>query len=359
MLLKLLAHSDFPQRACEILRACIFAECDAIQNQCSLGPNSESSIFCETVICSETVPAGLFVKLLAHAVSASTRSNPLSNCMLLIRDCSEKVLACITSSCPDPAENAFLDPRPTLAESWYLLMVALIDGAMVDGAVESILVDTFVAFVSLLFYPSMAKTLEERRRDPGMSLDGPQTLAATIFLEKFFRLGFQPVAMAGRKLACIVPIDWTGLQALNIDPQLYGISIVGAALFRANQGSLPPWAVESIPEVYCSFFYALNKDVAAFAGILRISMEIRLSLTSGKSFGMVQPGSLLSGKVFDGLSETAKTTFITDVRKLCEKDDAASWRRMKAIVKQACGGKKKETDFGQKPPLTRWEFFRV
>jgi hypothetical protein len=88
-------------------------------------------------------------------------------------------------------------------------------------------------------------------------------------------------------------------------------------------------------------------------------MEIRLSPQASTPFGRVQPGDLFSGKMFAQFSEKAKITFIADVTKLCEKDDNASWRRMKAIVKQACGGKKKETDFGQKPALTRWDFTRI
>lgn len=331
--------------------------------QCTLGPFSSSSIFCEEIISSESVPAGLFIKILADAIlssgSTKTQPIPLLNCLDIIHSCKDIILTCITLPCPDPAENAFFDPRPTIAESWFLLMNGLMETGMIDNAIESILIDTCVAFVSLLYNPSMAKTIEERRRDPGMSLDGPQSRTGILFLENFFLLGFRPLQIAGQKLASIVQIDNAALHQWCGDQQFYGIAIIGASLFRANQGSLPPWAVESIPDVYSAFFHALNSDAVAFVVVIRLSMEIRLSPDATAAFGMVQRSQLLSGRYFGSMSEKGKSTFLDEVTKLCQKNDNASWRRMKAIVKQACGGKKKETDFGQKPALTKWEFFRT
>jgi hypothetical protein len=40
---------------------------------------------------------------------------------------------------------------------------------------------------------------------------------------------------------------------------------------------------------------------------------------------------------------------------LAKEDSIASWKRLKVIIKQACGGKKKDTDFNQRPALTRWD----
>jgi hypothetical protein len=239
-------------------------------------------------------------------------------------------------------------------------MTSLIETNMADNSVvETMLIDTCVIFITMLFYPSTtAKTLEERRLDPGMSLDGPQSRTALMLLEKFMGLGYDRLLVVGRRLSAIVSIDTLSLQRWCDITDSYGISIIGAALFRANQGALPPWAVEFIPEIYRALFYALKRDVAAYAIVMRLSMEVRLSPQT-LTFANVLPGNLLSGRFFAGFSEKAKTTFIDDIIKITQKDDTSSWRRMKALVKQACGGKKKETDFEQKPPLTKWEFFRV
>ena len=64
---------------------------------------------------------------------------------------------------------------------------------------------------------------------------------------------------------------------------------------------------------------------------------------------------LLSGKFFERMSDAAKTNFLDQARALSEEDTTASWRRLKTLIKQACGGKKKDTDFNQKPALTRWD----
>jgi hypothetical protein len=362
MMIQRTATHCFPLRASEILISFIRAECLAIETQCSLGPNNISSIFCEDAINCDGIPAGLYIKVLSEAiVSVKTASDmqKLSNVINIICDCKDVVLACITHRCPDPGGHAFSDPRPTLAESWFLLMSNIIDSMPIDSNTELILIDSFAAFVSMLFYPSMEKTLNARRMDPGMSLDGAQSLAALLFVERFLRLGHDMLYKAGQKLHSIIPVDVDEFRKWHGDVNLVGTAIIGAAFFRANQGALAPWAVETVPEMYSAFFQSLRKDVSLFTTIIRLSMEIRMSPLNFVAFPSLKPGQLLSGRIFEGISEKAKISFVTDVMTVCQKDDLASWRRMKAIVKQACGGKKKETDFSQKPSFTKWEFFRI
>jgi hypothetical protein len=352
----------FPFRATEILISFIREECNAIEKQCALGSNSSSFIFCEEAIFADGVPAGLYIKALSDAIASvkpSVDIQGLGNILHVVCDCKDDVLACITHRCADPDEHIFADPRPTLTECWFLLMSTIIDSNLVDVRTEVVLIDSFAAFVSMLFYPSMEKTLSARRLDPGMSLDGAQSLAALLFVERFLRLGHDTLYKAGQKVLSVLPIDVDEFRKWHNDDTLVGASIIGAAFFRANQGSLPPWAVETVPDVYSALFQSLRKDVALFGTVIRLSMEIRLANVTVPAFPNLKPGQLLSGRSFEGISEKAKMSFVTDVMALCEKDDLASWRRMKAIVKQACGGKKKETDFSQKPAFTKWDFFRV
>jgi hypothetical protein len=72
----------------------------------------------------------------------------------------------------------------------------------------------------------------------------------------------------------------------------------------------------------------------------------------------VQPGQLLAGIYFENMSEKAKSMFLEDIKRLSQQGDAASWRRMKVLIKQACGGKK-EAEYNQKPAMTKWQFERI
>lgn len=120
----------------------------------------------------------------------------------------------------------------------------------------------------------------------------PKVWCCRRFLASYFELGPSALQSAARKLSAVVLIDEGSVQFFSSDLNIRGISIIGAALFRAVQGSLPPWAVESIPEVYCSLFAALDKDPTRFEQILGLSMEVRLSQTV-EGFGGVKPGQLL------------------------------------------------------------------
>lgn len=345
---------------------CVSTECESIHRQCNAGPSSTSAIFVDGVVSPESVPAGLFVRALAEVIQSDNDARPdertfaLSNCIHALTSLQDLVLATITLPCPDPRDGAFIDPRPTLTEAWLQAMIALAESRSVDPAVEALLVQSCVAMVSLILYSSLGKTVSERMNDPGMSLDGPQSLAMTTFLGAFFRIGAGVLQAAGQRLLCTVPVNIDSVQGLCQDRNFQGVAVIGAALFRSCQGSLPPWAIESIPEVYSSLFEALGEDVEAFGLLMQLSMELRLSRSeTGQGFGGVAAGQLLSGRFFENMSDNAKVTFIGEAKQLSKKGGDASWRRLKGLIKQACGGKKKETDFNQKPSPTRWEFERV
>ena len=193
------------------------------------------------------------------------------------------------------------------------------------------------------------KKRERRSSDPGMSLDGPQGLVMMDFFVNFFNLGVSMLQAGAGELVSVVPV----YAGNNADESFNGVAIIGAALFRGSQGGLPPWAVESIPSVYSSLFKALGKDVDTFGRIFEVSMNIRLIHT--KKFGSIEGGSLLSGRYFENMSDKAKISFIDQAKECARSDTIASWRRLKTLIKQACGGKKKDTDFNQRPSLTAWD----
>jgi hypothetical protein len=356
-LLRAATNPGLPDRGAEIARACNLAECEAIQRQCHGGPGSSSSIFNDDIVSMDSVPAGIFVRVLGEAMIG--RGNVVHpNCVHKMMECRECVMGTIMHPCPDPASSSFADPRPALSEAWFLAMAELTKGDKLDSVAEAILVDTCVAALSLLFLPRLCKTESERQNDPGMSHDGPQSLASTSFLSRFFQMGPNALQAVAQKLLTVVPIDVSYIQSLSSESEFYGLSIVGAALFRATQGALPPWAVETIPEVYSGLYFALGKSPVRFGLMLQLSMEVRLS-PAVEGFGGVKAEELLSGRFFQTMAAKAKAEFLQQATQLSEKDDVASWRRMKVLIKQACGGKKKDTDFKEKPSYTRWDFCRL
>jgi hypothetical protein len=224
---------------------------------------------------------------------------------------------------------------------------------------KSMLIETFVASITFVFMSSLGKTEEERRRDPGMSMDGPHSLMMVMFIVKFLELGPHVLRTAAERLVDVVPINPSSSSGLSDAlPFNQGMAIIGAGLFRAAEGSLPPWVVEMCPEIYSSLYAALGRNVNDFIILFRWSMEIRL-LPGVPRFGGVSPGCLLSGHAFEKLNDKTKHDFFKQASELAAKDDVTSWRRMKVLIKQISGGKKKDTDFRQKPSLTRWEFLRV
>jgi hypothetical protein len=116
---------------------------------------------------------------------------------------------------------------------------------------------------------------------------------------------------------------------------------------------LPPWGVEYIPAVYSSFYHALDKNPSTFDRVFQKSMHVRLA--KNHTFGGVQGGRLLSGRFFESMGDKAKHKFVTEAVDLARSDSTAGWKRLKTLIKQACGGKKKDTDFKQKSALTRWD----
>lgn len=336
-----------------MIRACALAELEAIHRQCQLGKDSGSSLFLDDIISEDSIPAGIFFRVVGENLFVDGVLNQA--CLFVLMECRQAALSVVTHPCSDPI--SFVDPRPALLEAWLFSMTELANNR--EHAGESLLIDTFVASITLIFMSSLGKTEDERRRDPGMSMDGPHSLMMTMFLIRFFELGPQILKAAAERLVEVIPIDPSSSSGLSDSLPFYqGMAIIGASLFRAAQGSLPPWVVEMCPEIYSSLYSAMGKNSNDFFLLFRWSMELRLS-SRVSHFGGVLTGKLLSGHCFEKLNDKAKLDFLNQATELAAKDDATSWRRMKVLIKQVSGGKKKDTDFRQKPSLTRWEFVRL
>lgn len=356
-----------PNFVCESLEAINRAECEAINNQCRAGPTSFSSLFNDEVVSTECVPSGVFLRLIHDRIGKIRKehrqdsSDSLSNCVAMLHKVKAVVLPAITLPCPDPVN--FVDPRPTQYEAWLLTMTALAELAATtqikdEIPLKEVLVESCVATIALLFSPVMSKQREIRSQSPCMSFEGPHTLALNAFLTSFFLLGPNMLQEVGQGLLQRIPVDTEKAKQYSTDVGCLSASIVGAALFRATQGALPPWAAEFLAEIYSAFFAAMNKNVDAFVQMLRLSMELKL-LESAPAFGSVQPGQLLSGPAFYSTKESAKSLFLHETLEQCRLDNNAAWKRMKVLLKKLSGGKKTDVDFIQKPSPTKWEFDRL
>jgi hypothetical protein len=305
---------DLPPTAVELTIALIRTECNAVIFQCNAGPTSSSSIFSEDLISEEGVPAGIFVRVLGeildNGVAAGLPLTSMANCIKVMFETRVSVLHAFTSMCPNPTQKgSFCDPRPILAETWFLAVNRLLTAVLAQGgfdataatsdlmrALRQLLVETCVSSVGLLLYPSLGKTQDKRLNDIGMSLDGAQTLVMLDFLQLYFSLGPSMLQAAAKELQQTIHIDHGALQTFSNEPDAAGIAIIGASLFRAAQGGLPPWGVEYVPAVYSSFYHALDKNPSTFGLVFQMSMHVRLA--ENHTFGGVQGGRLLSGQFF-------------------------------------------------------------
>lgn len=317
-----------------------------------------SSIFNDILVSPDMVPAGLFVRIVEEFMVQrnSQNTDTVYKCIAILHKSKAVVLPTLFLPCPDP--DKFFDPRPTLCEAWLLAMNTLAKAARSiqindEHGLQELLVDSCATVITMLFHPLLSKSRKIRAQSPFMSMEGPQTLAFNDFLASYFSLGPAMLHAVGQQLLQRIPIDAEKASTYSTDAGLHGVAIIGAALFRAAAGGLPPWFVESVPDVYAAFFAALNKDPIVFGNMLQLSMEIQSSV----AFGSVLPGSNLAGPVFETTTATAKQSFLQEAVELSKQDNLGAWKRIKVILKKVSGGKKQGTDFSQKPSPTKWEDF--
>lgn len=192
-LLRTSGNPDLPVIGTDMMISLIKTECEAILAQCSLGPTSHSRIFCEDIVSEDAVPAGLFLQILVEtlerALALRTPISLLKNAFRALYESRHSVIHVIVAKCPSPIQKgSFEDPRPAIAETWFLSMkqlssviesqgglgVSFAMDAELVALLRKLLVDTCAAAISLLLYSSLGKTQNDRKEDPGLNLDGPQ-----------------------------------------------------------------------------------------------------------------------------------------------------------------------------------------
>ena len=236
-----------------------------------------SSIFNDILVSPDMVPAGLFVRIVEEFMVQrnSQNTDTVYKCIAILHKSKAVVLPTLFLPCPDP--DKFFAPRPTLCEAWLLAMNTLAKAAGSihindEHGLQELLVHSCGTVITMLFHPLLSKSRKIRAQSPFMSMEGPQTLAFNDFLASYFSLGPAMLHAVGQQLLQRIPIDAEKASTYSTDAGLHGVAIIGAALFRAAAGGLPPWFVESVPDVYAAFFAALNKDPIVFGNMLQLSM---------------------------------------------------------------------------------------
>lgn len=335
------------------------AECKAIVAQCHTGPLSHSSIFNDEVISSERLPAGAFLAVIPH-VLGEKRELPFGY-LKALTECSGAVLQTLIHQCPTPSNPHVVDGRPALCEAWFLALSSLTDPTKtLEGLNEAmsmrnnIIADSCCAAILLILYPSLENDPTKRSDDLGMSMDGAQSLAVMDFFEKVFKLANDQLHQIAHELQNRLQVDLHGEE----DVTLKGMAIIGAGLFRAASGGLPPWAIDCIPSTYAALYQGCGKDTSVFRQVLHASMNVRLAAGSPTTGG-VGPGSLIAGRIFETMREPLREDFLRKAVEIADQDSVDGWRRLKTLLKQASGGKKKASGFNLKPSPTSWECDRL
>jgi hypothetical protein len=344
-LIKTMSNPDFTPLGAEAVTSWILSECEAIERHCSAGASASSSIFVDNVICEDVLQAGAFVKkigdLLIPARQDGKSTILLPNIVAVLNQIGTPVLRTLVNECPEWTHPGIIDPRNSLCEAWMLTMESMVSflprlDRSLQETIGRLLVDTCSAATLLLLYPTPTMKVDKK----GMSMDGYQTIAMLDFFHGAYCLGSEMLHVVASNVASQVTVVDTGQESV-----LNGRAIVGASLFRATSGGLPPWAMDHIPQVFEGLFAAHNRDLGSFQQFLSSSMVVRLATKE-----------LIAGKFIDTMSDTNKSAFVTSSMEEISKDN---WRRFKVILKMACGGKKKQAGFNLKPSPTNWECDRV
>lgn len=333
-----------------MLQKCIVKEC-AVSKAAFIGHAETpcSMIFQNELISAEGVPAGVFIQNIKHLVSSQHSTTSLSILHLLAR-CSNDVRTVILF--PAPKSTTFCDPRETIAESWFEVACAVsADCTQEDTVKERFLADMMTTLFYLILMSSTAKTQDERSQNPVMSFDGPQTLAMISFLSAFLSQKGRIVSSVLKTVAMHLPVH----SSIQLDTEQFPFVLLLSLLFRGCSGALPPWAIEAMPELYSLVFDATGRNPEMFCFLLRASVDMKTT----EQLGDVALGKPIAGPLFHTMPEKIKDSFSAEACMVLHRNSANKWREIKAIVKRLCGGKKKETDYGQKPHYTKWDFDRV
>ncbi|KAL9179854.1 hypothetical protein ACHAXT_007824 [Thalassiosira profunda] len=353
--------STISSKSANIIAALIKAECDAATTQCNRGPESGSNLFIDAIVGEEMVSAGVYSILIKDCLKRIGKTKGRAEkcmvesqtCLSLLQDVAPAILPLLLHQSPEA--SAHVDPRPTIAEAWFLALESLvlvcrnseqIASSLADHGMTTFLGDSLSVAMALIFLKDVGtKHSAAPDSQNGMSLDGPQTLALERFVTASLLLGPNILAATGKSVSTLIQVP--GVQGQGYE----GAVILIAAIMRGISGAVPPWLVEEAPDLFRSLYTCVGCDCDQFMLILDASTKIKASAP----FGGVRAGELLAGRYLD-CSSHHLTTFLSKSKDVCTKGD---WRRLKVVLKAACGGKKKDAGFNLKPQYTSWECDRL
>jgi len=347
-----------------VLTALIKAECEAAAAQCGQGPHSGSTLFIENIVGEEMIHSGAYIMLIGEYLKHLSSSKHMTvedqvelcrRCVQTLRHSAPVVASILLHDSPEAINH--VDPRPTLAEAWFLTMKTLASVCRHNEQINSSLVADNVQIlfgesVSLAMLFIFMKDIGGKKRPApdmqrGMSPDGPQTLAISDFISESMLLGPSILTASFSAISAHIQLNYGNTFPVEV----LGAAVISASLLRAISGATPPWVVEDTPILFQSIYSSLGSNLDLFIHTLGVSTKHE-TLTD---FGALRAGEKLCGRYLDA-SDSHIISFLTKARECAAKND---WKKMKVVLKSATGGKKKESGFNLKPHYSSWECERV
>lgn len=298
----------------DVLSVLLNAEIETAKQQ-SESHSSGSSIFNDQIIGEDNLHAGAYLIVVQESLSrVASDSSDIDTRLFEFRMCMKVLKTSVTNLtnlllCGSPEASSYTDPRPTLAEAWFVTMTSVVSiyktelstrFSSDDGIEDLIGLGLGNISVGLILMKHLGtKTRPLPLAQAGMSLDGPQTLS----MLEFMRDAIDPnvLASASRHFAAHFKIEHMP-QSKEI-----GGSIVAAGLLRAASGAFPPWAVELTPAIFRSLFIALGSNIDVFIHIIECSFKLEVS------------GEVLAGRYFESVSSVHINSFLSKTRDACSK----------------------------------------
>ena len=313
------AISDY---SANIIGALIKAECEAATAQCNQGPESGSNIFSDGIVGEDMVHAGLYIILIRDCLDRIAKANDHAEnfidesrrCLSVLKDVAPVVIPLMLHQSPEA--SAHVDPRPSIAEAWFLTIESLVAvcrshelaAPLASNGVESFLGESLSVATLIIYLKDLGtKKVPAPAIQKGMSLDGPQTLAIESFVSASLLLGPNILLAAGQSIKSVIQVD----NATSEDN--FGLILI-AGLLRGVSGAQPPWAVEETPTLFQSIYVALGNDCDQFVQTLSASTKVTASLP----FGGVRAGELLAGR-FLNVSNRHIESLLSKSKELCIK----------------------------------------
>ena len=285
-------------------------------------------MFIDNVVGEEFLHAGCYILLVRDCIDriAMKKDNneviECHMCLSVLRSVAPVVIPLLVHHSPEA--TAHVDPRPTIAESWFLTLKSLVSvcqkndkiaSNLANEGIECLLADSLGVVMSLIFLKDLGtKTTTAPEVQRGMTLDGAQTLAMTSFSAESLKLG--PSVLSERAIDIVQVAD--ALGSTSVCPAIFI-----AALLRAVSGALPPWSVEDLPDLFESVYISFGSNPDDFAQLLSISTKLKSAL----SFGGVRNGELLAGRYLD-VSDNHIKSFISQTKEVCNKGMCFGGRRL-------------------------------